>query len=66
MRRTTSKHAEMQQIIRLYKSETGATEVDMHKVADFAVQKGWPLPKPANLFERLAAEFTQAAREEIK
>lgn len=66
MRRTTSKHVEMQRIIRLYKSETGETDVDMHKVADYAVQKGWPLPTPANPFERLAADFTQAAREETK
>ena len=66
MRYTTSKHQEMQRIIRLYKSETGEMEVDMRKVAEYAVNKGWPLPNPANPIERLAADFTQAAREETK
>ena len=66
MRRTTSKHKEMQHLIRRYKSETGEAEVDMHKVAKWAVDKGWPIPTPTNPIDRLAAEFTQAAREEIK
>lgn len=66
MRKTTSKHKEMQHLIRSYKSETGETEVSMHEVANWAVNKGWPLPVPTDPIERLAAEFTQAAREELK
>lgn len=57
---------EMQRIIRLYRQETGIQEVDMHKVAVFATSKGWPLPKPTSPLEILAAQFTQAAREEIR
>ncbi len=55
----------MQQIIKQYKAETGEMEVDMHKVAEYAIGKGWPLPKPKNALEILTADFTQAAREEI-
>lgn len=56
----------MLNLIRLYKSETGETEVDMHEVAKWSVDKGWPLPKPTNPFDRLAADFAQAARTELK
>ena len=63
---TTSKHQEMQHILRLYKEETGEKEVDMHKLAEYAVKKGWPLGKPINPFDLLATEFARAAREEIK
>jgi hypothetical protein len=56
----------MQGVIRLYKSETGETEVDMHKVALFALRRGWSMPKPVNPLDLLAAQFTQAAREEVR
>lgn len=61
-----SKHAEMQRLIRYYKDETGVKEVDMHKVARFAVSKGWPLPEPRDPLDRLARQFAAAAREEIR
>jgi hypothetical protein len=61
-----SKRREMQRVIRAYKDETGEREVDMHKVAKWAISKGWPLPKPASPLDLLAKEFTGAAREEIK
>ena len=42
-----NKHQEMQRIIRMYRHETGETEVDMHAVAEFAVDRlGWRLPTP--------------------
>lgn len=63
---TTTKHQEMQRIMKLYKEETGEAEVDMRKVAEYAVNKGWPLGKPANPFDLLATEFARAAREETK
>ncbi|MFA5429858.1 MAG: hypothetical protein WC329_01710 [Candidatus Omnitrophota bacterium] len=66
MRYTTSKHKEMQQIIKLYKSETGELQVDMRKIAEYAVKKGWPLPIPTDPLDRLASDFTQAAREEVE
>lgn len=56
----------MQGVIRLYKEKTGQSEVDMRKVAEFAVSIGWRLPAPVSLIDRLAREFSQAAREEIR
>ena len=61
-----TKRNEMQRIIRRYKEETGQTEVDMHKVAKYAAGMGFPLPVPANPLDKLAKEFSQAAREEIR
>jgi hypothetical protein len=61
-----TKHQEMQRLIRLYKDETGKKEVNMHDVAQFAVDKGWPLPRPIAALDRLAKEFSQAAREEVR
>jgi hypothetical protein len=62
----SSRHHEMQSLIRHYKEVTGEKEVDMHKVAQFAVSKGWPLPQPRSALEMLAREFARAAREEIR
>jgi hypothetical protein len=62
----STKHQQMQRLIRLYKDETKKTEVNMHEVAQFAVGKGWPLPRPIAAIDRLAKEFSQAAREEIR
>jgi hypothetical protein len=63
---SVSKRQEMQRFIRFFKDETGEREVDMHKVAEFAAQKGWPLPKPTSAIDLLAKQFTDAARDEIK
>jgi len=56
-----SKRQEMQRLIRAYMDETGEHEVDMHKVAIYAHEKGWPLPKPMSPFDLLAKQFTEAA-----
>lgn len=61
-----SKTNQMQGIIRLYRGKTGETEVDMHDVARFAKERGFPMPRPVDPLERLAAEFSKAAREEIR
>ena len=61
-----TKNQEMQRLIRLYKQETGETEVDMHQVALFAARVGWPLPRPTDPLDLLASQFSQAAREETK
>ena len=61
-----TKKQKMQSLIRLYRDETGESDVDMHKVAKFAAGKSWPLPTPANQLDLLAKEFSAAAREEIK
>lgn len=61
-----NKPQQMQQLIRQYKEETGAQEVEMRAVARFAANKGWPLPKPTSALDRLAKQFSEAAREETK
>ncbi len=61
-----NKHLLMQRMIRLYKEKTGKTEIDMKEVAEFAVSKGWRVPPPTSPLERLAREFAQAARDEIR
>lgn len=61
-----SKKQDMQRLIRLYREQTGTQSVDMHEVAQHAVSKGWPLPKPKDPIDRLAEQFSSAAREEIR
>ena len=61
-----SKKTEMQRILRRYKEETGERQVDMHKLAAYAVKMGWPMPQPQSPIDRLAREFSEAAREEIR
>ena len=56
----------MQFIIRQWKDATGKIEIDMHEVAEFAASKGWPIPPPVSGIDRLAKEFSQAAREETR
>ncbi len=61
-----SRIIERQRLIRAYREETAETEIDMRKVAEFAVRKGWPLPPPADPVEMLAKQFADAARLEIR
>lgn len=61
-----SKAQEMQKLIRLYREETGKAEIDMHDVAMFAMRKGWPMPKPKSPLDMLAAQFRDAARQEVR
>ena len=61
-----TKQKEMQFLIREWKEATKNTEIDMHEVAAFAISRGWPLPPPVSSLERLAKNFSQAAREETR
>jgi hypothetical protein len=61
-----SKRKDMQRLIRAYRDETGERELDMKRVARWAVSKGWRLPTPPNPLDLLAKEFTEAAREETE
>lgn len=61
-----TKAQEMQSIIKRYRTETGNDSVDMHEVAKFAAGMGWPLPKPKTALDRLAEQFSSAAREEMR
>jgi hypothetical protein len=57
---------ELQKLIRLYREETGETELDLHKVALFALSKGWPMPQPKSPLDLLAAQIRDAARQEVR
>lgn len=61
-----TKAQQMQNIIKRYREETGKDSVNMHDVAKYAAGMGWPLPKPKTALERLAEQFSSAAREEVK
>jgi hypothetical protein len=61
-----SKRQERQRFIRYWKEMTGETEVDMHKVADFAKQKGWKMPIPPSDIDMLAKLFADDAQAERK
>lgn len=61
-----SKVVERQRLIRAYRGETGEIEIDMRKVAEFAVGKGWPLPKPTDPLDSLTKLFADAARLELR
>lgn len=61
-----NKFQKMQLLYHLYKEKTGKMEVDMREVAKFAIANGWKLPAPTSPLDRLAKEFSQAAREEIR
>jgi hypothetical protein len=60
------KSTEMQAVMRMYMEKTGNQVVDMREVAKFAVSMGWPLPAPKSAIDRLAEQFSSAAREEIR
>jgi hypothetical protein len=63
----SQKTREQQFIIREWMESTGNTEIDMHEVATYAHEvRGWPLPPPISGIDRLAKEFSQAAREETR
>jgi hypothetical protein len=57
----------MLRVLRQFKDETGETDVDMHDLAKFAVNRlGMPLPEPISPLDRLAKKFARAARTEIR
>lgn len=61
-----SKSKELQQVIALYRNKTGKKQIDMHEVARWAANNGYKLPEPIDPIDRLAREFSRAAREEIR
>ncbi|MBT9614219.1 MAG: hypothetical protein IV108_13230 [Burkholderiales bacterium] len=61
-----TKAQQMQSIIKRYREETGKASVNMHEVAEYAANMGWPLPAPKTALDRLAEQFSSAAREEIR
>jgi len=61
-----TRHEEMQAFIRYYKRENKKFEVSMAEVAAAAAKQGWPIPAPVSGIDRLAKQFSDAAREEVR
>jgi hypothetical protein len=61
-----TKKQEMQFLMRRFREETGKESIDMHELARYAAGKGWPLPQPKSALDRLAEQFSAAAREEMR
>jgi hypothetical protein len=61
-----SKVEERQRFIRYWMETSGETEVDMDKVAELAFKMGWDVPPPTTPQERLAKQFKQAAKQDIR
>jgi hypothetical protein len=61
-----TKAQEMHSIIKRYREATGKDSIDMHEVAKYAAGMGWPLPKPKTALDRLAEQFSSAARTEMR
>lgn len=61
-----SKSQDLQNLIRLYKENTGIREVDMRQVAIFARDIGYPLAEPKDPLDLLAKDLARAAREETR
>ena len=61
-----TKKEKMQDFVRFYREKTGQVSVDMHDVAEYAQKMGWQLPKPKSAVDLLAAQFSDAQREEVR
>lgn len=61
-----SKVAERQRFIRYWQEQTGEAEIDLHGVAELAMKLGWDAPPPVSPVERLAKQFKDAARQDVR
>lgn len=61
-----SKTKERLKMIRMYKEETRATDIDHHDVALWAVRRGWKLPTPPTAIDLLVKELSAAARTDTR
>lgn len=57
---------ERQKFIRYWMDQTGETEIDLHAVARLALDMGWKAPAPITEEDRLARQFKNAARQDIR
>ena len=61
-----SRVAERQRFIRYWQETSGETEIDLHKVAQLAMKMGWAPPPPISAEDRLAQQFKDAAKQDIR
>lgn len=61
-----SRVQELQKVITLYRVKTGESDLDMMKIALFAMQQGIPMPTPKTALEMMAAQLRDAARQDVR
>jgi hypothetical protein len=61
-----TKHQRMQAYVRYYKEKYKKSVVTMAEIARAAISEGWSVPAPISGEDRLAKEFADAEREEIR
>ena len=61
-----TKHDKMRDFVRWYKHKHKKTAVTMVEIARAAIAQGWKVPPPTAAEERLAKQFADAEREEIR
>lgn len=61
-----SRVSERQKFIRYWQEQTGHDEIDLNEVADMALRMGWEAPPPLTPKERLAKQFKEATRQDIR
>lgn len=61
-----TKNQQIQRLYRLYKEETGVTDVDIKKFTKWMEKKGWKMPKPTDPHDILAKQVAEALREETR
>ncbi len=61
-----TKHEKMRAFVRWYKQVHDKSAVSMAEVAREAIARGWKVPPPVSAEERLAKQFSDAEREEIR
>lgn len=60
------KVSERQRFIRYWQEQTGNDEIDLNEVAELALKMGWQAPPPVSAKERLAKQFKEAARQDVR
>jgi hypothetical protein len=61
-----TQNQELQRLCRLYKDETGNSEVNPREYAQWLNGRGWELPEPQDPLELLAKKVQVALREETR
>lgn len=61
-----SKVIERQKFIRYWQDQTGKDEIDLNEVAEMALRMGWQAPPPLTPKERLAKQFKEATRQDVR
>ena len=65
MKTKKTKSEKMQDFVNFYREKYNVMSVDMRDIAAEAKKMGWPMPRPKDPIDLLAAQFSDAQREQI-